>query len=169
MNTTIDKYEPIFTIGAIASKLNVAVQTVRLYEEEGLVLPFKTRTNRRMYSLHDLERLICIRQMITEHGLNLNGIRKIFSLLPCWRYKKGLDADCLNCPVYHKAIGPCWSIKEVGEKCKTENCRECPVYRLPVNCNSLKEIIYDRVIVNNFSQQPQTSTEAEQQNGRGNS
>jgi len=167
MDFKIDQYEPVFTIGAVARKLKVAVQTIRLYEEEGLVLPYKTPTKRRMYSLHDLERLSCIRQMIMEHGLNLSGIKKIFSLLPCWRYKGELDEDCLNCPVYHKAIGPCWSLKNVGKKCRLANCRECPVYQLPVNCNSLKEIIYDRIALKNFSDKEPVSTEAKPKNGRG--
>jgi len=149
---TIGKYEPVLTIGTVARLLKVAVQTLRLYEQEGLVLPHKTPGGRRMYSLHDVERLQCIREMITVHGLNLQGIRKLYALIPCWEYLGGLDADCRTCPVYHQVQGPCWSVRDVGQKCRHQNCRECPVYRLPINCHSLKQIIFQRgepVIDNN--------------------
>lgn len=143
-HSEIEKYEPVFTIGTVARKLNVAVQTVRMYEQEGLVLPHKTATGRRMYSLHDLERLHCVRQMIVEYGLNIQGIKKLMALIPCWEYMGGVDSDCEKCPVYNGMSAPCWSVKEVGQKCQQQDCRECPVYRLPVSCNTLKSIIYQR-------------------------
>ena len=142
MNVEVDIYEPILTIGTVADKLNVAVQTVRLYEHEGLVIPHKTSSGRRMYSVHDLERLRCVRKMITEHGLNLQGIKKIMSLIPCWEFKGGLDEQCKSCQGYYEAVGPCWTIHPVGEKCQTEDCRECPVYRIELNCNKIKELIF---------------------------
>jgi len=135
-------FEPMLSIGVVAQKLAVSVQTVRLYEQEGLILPHKTTTGRRLYSLSDLERLRCIRKMITEHGLNLKGIKRIMSLIPCWEFKGGIDDDCKNCPAFYQAEGPCWDYKTVGEKCTNENCRSCPVYRIEINCNKIKEVIY---------------------------
>ena len=137
-----DLFEPILAIGIVAKKLNVSVQTVRLYEQEGLILPFRTPTGRRLYSISDLERLRCIRKMITEHGLNLNGIKRIMSLIPCWEFKGGADDDCKNCPAFNEAEGPCWSYKNVGNKCTNENCRNCPVYRIEINCTKIKEVIH---------------------------
>jgi MerR family transcriptional regulator, heat shock protein HspR len=144
MDASIDRFEPVFTIGTVAQKLGIAVQTVRMYENDGLILPHKTETGRRMYSLHDLERLRCIREMIVAHGLNISGIQRLFSLIPCWDYMGGVDDDCLGCPVYSQAVGPCWHIREVGEKCKKASCRDCEVYRLDVNCHTIKRIIYKR-------------------------
>ncbi len=138
----IDYYEPIMSIGMVAQKLNVAVQTIRLYEQEGLILPFKTASGRRLYSMHDLTRLHCIRKMIKENGLNLQGIKRIFSFIPCWEFKGGLDNDCLNCPAYYSAEGPCWSLSKKGDKCALEDCRSCKVYRLEFHCDKLKEIIF---------------------------
>jgi MerR family transcriptional regulator, heat shock protein HspR len=148
MDKNIDRYEAVFTIGTVAQKLGVAVQTVRMYENDGLVLPHKTSTGRRMYSLHDLERLRCVREMIVDYGMNISGIKRMFSLIPCWDYMGGVDDDCLGCPVYSQAIGPCWSIRNVGEKCIQASCRECEVYRLDVNCHTIKNIIYGRADVN---------------------
>ena len=142
---TVDKYEAVMTIGTVAGKLNVSVQTLRLYEQEGLILPAKTNGGRRMYSFHDLERLHCIREMITKHGLNLNGIKQLMSMIPCWEYKGGLDKDCQNCPVYYEAKGPCWTRGDVGPKCQGVDCRDCPVYRIEFNCNKLKEVVFGHV------------------------
>ncbi len=142
MNIDVDIFEPVLTIGTVAKKLNISVQTVRMYEEEGLLLPYKTETGRRMFSMHDLERLKCIRTMITENGLNLNGIKKMMSLIPCWEFKGGLDEQCQKCPAYYEANGPCWTTKDVGQKCQDVDCRDCPVYRIEVNCNKIKEVIF---------------------------
>jgi MerR family transcriptional regulator/heat shock protein HspR len=142
----LDQFEPVFTIGTIAKKLDLAVQTLRLYEHEGLILPYKTDTRRRMYSLHDLQRLRCIRNLIKKDGLNLQGIKRMMSLVPCWEFKGGLDEDCQGCPAYSQVRKPCWSLENVGNKCVGEDCRNCPVYRLEVSCEKLKKIIYNHQI-----------------------
>ncbi len=141
-NLSIDMHEPVFSIGIIAKKLGISVQTVRLYEQEGLILPFKTDSGRRLFSLHDLERLKCIRQMITENGINLQGIKRIMAFIPCWEFRGGLDDQCLKCPAYYEATGPCWSISTVGEKCQVQDCRTCGVYKINLPCSKMKEVIY---------------------------
>ena len=98
---TIEQHEPVFPIGIIAKKLNIAVQTVRLYEQEGLIIAHKTASGRRLFSHHDLERLSCIRTMITKHAMNLQGIKRIMALIPCWELKGGLDEECKKCPAYY--------------------------------------------------------------------
>ena len=138
----VDIYEPVLTIGTVAKKLKVSVQTLRLYEQEGLILSFKTKGGQRMYSLHDLNRLKCIREMITTHGLNLKGIKSLMSMIPCWEFKGGLDNECRNCSVYYEAKGPCWTRGDVGPKCQLADCRSCPVYRVELNCNKLKEVVF---------------------------
>lgn len=138
----IGKYEPILTIGTIAQMLGVAVQTVRLYEEEGLVIPWRTNSGRRMFSLSDAERLKCVRKMITEYGINLAGVKRLLSLIPCWEFKGGLDSDCKSCPAYYEASAPCWSLRSKGQKCMVVDCRECPVYRIEISCEKMKEIIF---------------------------
>jgi len=138
----IDMHEPILTIGTVAEKLGIAVQTVRLYEQEGLIISFKTKSGRRKFSMHDLERLTCIRQMITTNGLNISGIKRLMSLIPCWELKGGLDEDCKGCPVYYHSDGPCWNSEKVGKKCMSQDCRSCSVYKIDLHCNKLKEVIY---------------------------
>ncbi|MGD9487875.1 MAG: MerR family transcriptional regulator [Calditrichaceae bacterium] len=142
MKKKIDIYDAVLTIGTVAKLVDVAVQTIRMYEQAGLILPVKTSTGRRMYSARDVDRLRCVRNMIREHGLNLNGIKRLMSLLPCWEFKGGLDEDCRHCPAYYDLEGPCWTLRNVGDKCKNANCRDCEVYRMELDCKRLKEIVF---------------------------
>lgn len=142
MTIPFDEYEPVLTIGAVAGQLGIAVPTVRLYEKEGLVVAHKTDSGRRMFSAHDVSRLQCVRRMITEHGLNINGIKQLMALIPCWDYRGGFDDDCRTCRVFSDFVGPCWNVRGVGAKCRHENCRDCPVYRLRFSCDDMKEIIH---------------------------
>jgi hypothetical protein len=46
--------EPRYAIGEAAKRAGVAVQTLRMYEQAGLLLPHKTASGRRRYSNSDL-------------------------------------------------------------------------------------------------------------------
>jgi MerR family transcriptional regulator/heat shock protein HspR len=141
MSEDIEKYEPILPIGSAARMLDVSVQTLRLYEHAGLILPERTSSRRRLYSLHDIQKLRCIRKLITEQSMNISGIRHVLAMIPCWDFKGGLDDDCLNCAAYRDAAGPCWSVQDVGNKCRYVKCRDCEVYKLNYNCVELKDVI----------------------------
>ena len=55
-----DSNEPVYTIGVAAMKLGISVHSLRQYENEGLIIPFKTATGRRLYSDLELEKILCI-------------------------------------------------------------------------------------------------------------
>jgi Zn-finger protein len=109
----------------------LAVPTIRLYEQEGLVLPYKTPTGRRLYSLHDLEKLTCIRQMITEHGVNLQGIKKVLE-----RYKAKERSRKPSFSIFSRFGGDHW-VEWTPENCPYYPCHfkgqrcdycYCPLY-----------------------------------------
>ena len=133
--------EPVLTIGMAARELRVAVQTLRMYEGAGLILPARSSSGRRLYSMKDMEKLRCIRNLITEEGLNIKGIRKMLSMIPCWQYKGGIDEDCLDCQAYREAIGPCWNVRNVGRKCRQVDCRSCGAYQVYLSCKNIKHIL----------------------------
>jgi MerR family transcriptional regulator/heat shock protein HspR len=54
-------------------------QTLRIYERKGLVDPARTGGGSRRYSERDLEQLRRI-QDLTNHGLNLEGVRRVMEL-----------------------------------------------------------------------------------------
>ncbi|MBU6428206.1 MAG: MerR family transcriptional regulator [Cyanobacteria bacterium REEB65] len=54
-------------------------QTLRLYERRGLVCP-KRQGKNRLYSQHDIERLVEIQRLTQELGINLAGVETIIGL-----------------------------------------------------------------------------------------
>ena len=52
-----------------------------LYEDVGLIEPFRTPTNRRRYSQRDIRKLRVIQTLTREKGVNLAGVKYILMLL----------------------------------------------------------------------------------------
>lgn len=68
--------EPVYTIGVVARLLGCSTQTLRMWEREDLIRPYRTDTNNRLYSEADFRRLAEIYRLAQE-GVNLAGIRAI--------------------------------------------------------------------------------------------
>src|SRR5437764_13326907 len=64
---------PKYTISVAADFVGMHPQTLRIYEQKGLLQPKRTGGNTRLYSDADLERLRTIQRLTTELGLNLAG------------------------------------------------------------------------------------------------
>jgi MerR family transcriptional regulator/heat shock protein HspR len=67
-------------IGVAADLVGMHPQTLRIYEQKGLVRPARTPGGTRLYSDRDLERLQLIQQLTTELGLNLAGVERVLAL-----------------------------------------------------------------------------------------
>lgn len=74
-----DHNRPLYMIGVAAELAGVHPQTLRIYEQKGLVNPQRTRGNTRMYSQADIERLQLINELTSE-GINLAGVIRILDL-----------------------------------------------------------------------------------------
>lgn len=72
-------HKPLFTIGVVAELAGVHPQTLRSYEQKGLVTPKRTHGNTRMYSQADIDRLFLINEL-TDEGINLAGVMRILTL-----------------------------------------------------------------------------------------
>jgi len=55
-------------------------QTLRVYEQRGLIEPKRSPKGTRLYSREDVDRLRRIQQMTAELGLNLAGVEKVLEL-----------------------------------------------------------------------------------------
>ena len=77
-----DKDRPLYMISVAAELAGVHPQTLRIYEQKGLVSPQRTRGNTRMYSQADIERLQLINEL-TDEGINLAGVIRILDLKAC--------------------------------------------------------------------------------------
>jgi MerR family transcriptional regulator/heat shock protein HspR len=71
---------PRYMISVAAEIVGMHPQTLRIYEQKGLVRPKRTPGNTRLYSERDLERLQLIQRLTTELGLNLAGVEAVLRL-----------------------------------------------------------------------------------------
>lgn len=74
-----DRNRPLYMISVAAQLAGVHPQTLRAYEQKGLVTPQRTSGNTRMYSQADIERLELINEL-TNEGINLAGVIRILDL-----------------------------------------------------------------------------------------
>ena len=74
-----DKNRPLYMISIAAELAGVHPQTLRSYEQKGLVTPRRTSGNTRMYSQADIDRLNLINELTSE-GINLAGVTRILDL-----------------------------------------------------------------------------------------
>ena len=71
---------PRYMISVAAELVGMHPQTLRMYEQRGIVHPERTAGNTRLYSDADVERLRLIQQLTTEVGLNLAGVERVLNL-----------------------------------------------------------------------------------------
>jgi MerR family transcriptional regulator, heat shock protein HspR len=71
---------PRYMISVAAELVGMHPQTLRMYEQKGLVRPKRTAGNTRLYSDADLERLRLIQRLTGELGLNLAGVEAVIGL-----------------------------------------------------------------------------------------
>ena len=71
---------PRYMISVAADLVGMHPQTLRIYENKGLVRPKRTPGGTRLYSELDLERLRIIQRLTTELGLNLAGVELVLRL-----------------------------------------------------------------------------------------
>ena len=73
--------KPLFTISVVADILHVHQRTLRIYDDENILVPSRSPKNRRLYSFNDIERGKFVQYLTKELGINLAGIKIIFHLL----------------------------------------------------------------------------------------
>ncbi len=76
----MDDERPIYMISVAAELVGMHPQTLRMYEQKGLVRPRRTPGGTRLYSEADVERLRVIQRLTSELGLNLAGVELVLRL-----------------------------------------------------------------------------------------
>jgi MerR family transcriptional regulator/heat shock protein HspR len=71
---------PRYMISVAADLVGMHPQTLRIYEQKGLVRPRRTAGNTRLYSDSDVERLRLIQRLTSEIGLNLAGVERVLNM-----------------------------------------------------------------------------------------
>jgi len=72
--------EPCYVISVAARMVGIHAQTLRYYEKAGLIEPSRTRGNIRLYSDADIQRLLQIRRLMEDLGVNLAGVEVILKM-----------------------------------------------------------------------------------------
>lgn len=69
----------IYFISVASTLSGIHQQTIRTYEQKGLIKPFRTGGGTRRYSQEDIDKLIQI-QNLSQRGMNLEGIKIIYEM-----------------------------------------------------------------------------------------
>jgi MerR family transcriptional regulator, heat shock protein HspR len=71
---------PVYMIGIASELIGVHPQTLRMYEQKGLLRPRKSIGNTRLYSQEDVDLGRYIQRLTQEMGMNLAGVRMVIDL-----------------------------------------------------------------------------------------
>jgi len=143
IDDTKAKDKPVYTISVAARLLDISIQTLRMYEREGLIIPFKTKNNQRLYSVSDLERIKRIRKDINGNKIGINSLRTVISLVPCWMIVNCTETDRANCESFKEHYEPCWTYKHTKNICAEIECRECVVYKFNSDIERIRQTIIE--------------------------
>ena len=75
-----DRTRGVYMISVAAELAGMHPQTLRIYEQRGLIMPKRSPGRTRLYSTADVERLRRIQELTTELGMNLAGVERVFEL-----------------------------------------------------------------------------------------
>jgi MerR family transcriptional regulator, heat shock protein HspR len=81
---------PVYMIGIASELIGVHPQTLRMYEQKGLLRPRKSIKNTRLYSQEDIALGRYIQRLTQELGMNLAGVKMVLDLE---RYVERLEAE----------------------------------------------------------------------------
>ncbi len=72
--------EPLYVISVAAKLVQMPTWTLRVLDEQGIVVPNRTDKKRRLYSDRDLAKLARVRTLTEDEGVNINGVRLILQI-----------------------------------------------------------------------------------------
>jgi len=71
----------VFPIGIISEMLNVHRRTLRIYDDEKILKPYRTPKNRRLYTMEDVEMGRFVQFLTRDIGVNLVGVKVVIEFL----------------------------------------------------------------------------------------
>lgn len=73
--------EPRYVISIAARMLEMQTHTLRYYEKVGIISPYRSRGNIRLYSDRDIALLQRIKALVDDMGINLPGVEVILRMV----------------------------------------------------------------------------------------
>src|SRR5215217_239251 len=80
VRTRVERDRGVFMISVAAELADMHPQTLRMYEQRGLITPKRSPKGTRLYSQEDVDRLRRIQELTGELGMNLAGVERVFEL-----------------------------------------------------------------------------------------
>ena len=72
--------EPVYVISVAARLAGLPCWVLRVLDDQGIVVPVRTESNRRLYSDSDIQTLAYVRHLTEERGVNIAGVKVILEL-----------------------------------------------------------------------------------------
>jgi len=117
---------PLYPISIAAELVGATDQTLRLYEKHGLVKPARRNKNR-YYSDNDIKWLKCVRDLIHNKKISIEGVKKLLDYAPCWEIKGCPDDKKTACSAFIDRTKSCWELTK--SRCSNGiECDSCIVY-----------------------------------------
>lgn len=76
-----DEGRPCYVISVAAEMLGTRTHTLRYYEKVGIIRPFRSPGNIRLYSEEDIALMRRIRHLMNDLGVNIAGVEVILNIL----------------------------------------------------------------------------------------
>ena len=76
-----DEGRPCYVISVAAEMLGTRTHTLRYYEKVGIIRPFRSPGNIRLYSEEDIALMRRIRHLMSDLGVNIAGVEVILNIL----------------------------------------------------------------------------------------
>ncbi len=133
MEIKTDERKSLYTIRVAAELSGVSPGTIREYERQGLLRVYRDPSSRhRLFSALEINWVRQIWHLIHEERLNVEGIRRLLTVVPCFEIAKCSREIREVCPVVREKDHPCWASKCLPLCCgeSGRNCQSCEVYTL---------------------------------------
>ncbi len=134
-----DPHKPLYTIREASQMSGVGANLIRAYERMGLIRPYRDpKNNYRLFTYDEVRWISRIKRLINEVGLNIEGIKCVLTITPCWETRNCPEEVRENCPAYKEKNYPCWFSKDGVYCCSVLECYRCPHY---INARNHRKLI----------------------------
>ncbi|MBQ4647368.1 MAG: MerR family transcriptional regulator [Candidatus Gastranaerophilales bacterium] len=108
--------KPLYPISVLANLLNIHQRTLRIYDEQKILVPARTLKNRRLYSQNDIEKAKLILYFTKNLALNLSGIKIVFGLLEEFEIKPSDYFELINKIANKKDIDEILNLEKTAKR-----------------------------------------------------
>ena len=131
MDLHTDETRSLYTIRVASELSGVSPGTIREYERQGLLRVYRgPSSGHRLFSALEIRWIQQVWHLIHEEGLNIEGIRRLLVVEPCYKIARCDKSVREACPIFREEDHPCWASDKVPLCCRDGGriCQSCPVY-----------------------------------------